>query len=113
LTPLSYLCLTNRLVARTTKSPAARKEPARRVSAVRNGKTDIKTRGGTDEPKLLRLTEAAGMLSISRWYLNTLIDDGEIGIVRLGKNMRRVPMTEVERVLRVRFERRPSEGRTR
>ena len=59
---------------------------------------------------LLRLTTAAKLLDISRWYLNTLIDEGEIGIVRLG-NMRRVPMTEIERVLRVRFELGPRQPR--
>ena len=63
----------------------------------------------TERPKLLRLQAAADMLGISRWYLNTLIDRGDIAIVRLG-DMRCVPMSEIERVLRTRFERRPREG---
>ena len=94
-------------MAQTTKT-TARKATARRTSPAGNGKTETNTT--TERPKLLlRLTEAAEMLGISRWYLNTLIDEGEIGIVRVG-TMRRVPMTEIDRVLRVRFERRPSES---
>jgi excisionase family DNA binding protein len=43
-------------------------------------------------------------LGISRWTLDKLIEDGELGTVRLA-TLRVIPASEIDRVLAAKFER--------
>jgi excisionase family DNA binding protein len=91
--------------ARTQKKPPAKTHRrhsdsrARAVEAVANGEL----------PRLTyRLGEAAAMLGISRWHLDSLIEQGAIGTVMLG-TLRVIPATELERLLSSGFERREAQ----
>jgi excisionase family DNA binding protein len=53
-----------------------------------------------------RLGEVAAMFGMSRWFVDKLIDTGELGVVRLG-GLRVVPADDVERLLSQGYERRP------
>jgi excisionase family DNA binding protein len=56
-----------------------------------------------------RIGEASAMLGISRWALDRLINNGQVGIVRLG-TLRVIPADELDRIVRQGFERRKVAG---
>jgi excisionase family DNA binding protein len=100
-------------MARSTKAGATTKATAttRRIGPHgrhRDSKeaVEVAVSNGTLPRKALRLQEAAKTLGISRWHLDKLIDQGEIGTSRLG-SLRVVPISEIDRVLERSFERRP------
>ncbi len=66
---------------------------------------DAAIEAGVLPRKTYRLGESAAMLGISRWMLDRLIEDGDLGIVRLG-SLRVVPAEDVERLLTQGYERR-------
>ena len=53
----------------------------------------------TERPKLLRVSDVAEMLSISRALVYKWIKEGKIGYIRLPSGTIRVPLDEVMRII--------------
>lgn len=51
-----------------------------------------------DEPRLLRIPEAAAYLNISRTTMYRLINDGAVRTVMVGQR-KRVPLAEIDRLI--------------
>jgi excisionase family DNA binding protein len=56
------------------------------------------------QKRALRVSEAAEMLSVSRWLLYRAVLSGRVKAVRLGPRSMRIPADEVERLAREGFD---------
>jgi excisionase family DNA binding protein len=56
------------------------------------------------QKRALRVSEAAEMLSVSRWLVYRAILAGRVRAVRLGPRSMRIPVDEIERLAREGFD---------